>query len=220
MIDLVVLVVSVALVDSLNPTTIVPALYLATGPRAVSGILGFAGGVFVVNMLGGTVVLVLGHRLADLAWRPSQNSLHLGELVLGLFAIAGSSVLWRRRDRVGALLARAESGMHRAAPIAGASLAAVELPTAFPYFAVVAAVMTANQSLVAQIMLLVLFNVVFLAPVIAIAVLRAVAGHRAVDLLTAARSLILRHAGTLVASLVLFFGIALVTLGIVGLVPR
>lgn len=217
MIDLVVLVVSVALVDSLNPTTIVPALYLATGPHAVRSVLGFAGGFIAVNVLGGIAVLVLGHKLADLVPRPSQGHLHVGEVVLGLVAIAGAGVLWHRRRSVGAGFARTESGAHRVAPLAGATLAAVELPTAVPYLAVIAAVAAANEPFAAQLALVVTFNVLFLAPVLAIAIVRAVAGQRAVALLTQARSLALRYAGALVAGLVLVVGIVLVTLGAVGL---
>src|SRR5207253_11148571 len=56
---LVFLVVSVGLVDSLNPSTIAPALYLATGKNAVRSLAGFTAGVFGFNLAGG-VVLLLG----------------------------------------------------------------------------------------------------------------------------------------------------------------
>ena len=217
MIALVVLVLSVALVDSLNPSTIVPALYLATGARPVRAVLGFAAGFFAVNMAGGVVVLLLGHRLARYVPHPSHGVLHAGEVALGLGAIAGSAVLWRRRDRVDAAFARAEARVTRAAPLAGATIAAFELPTALPYFAVIAALAASSQRLATDIVLLLVFNLVYLAPVIAIAVVRALAGERAVGLLTQARELVLRRAGAVLAGLVLAVGLALLVIGTIGL---
>jgi cytochrome c biogenesis protein CcdA len=214
--DLAVLVVSVALVDSLNPGTIVPALYLATGPHAVRAVLGFAAGFFAVNVAGGVAALLLGHELAGHVPHPSQGQLHAGEVVVGLLAIAASGVLWRQRHGVGAAVATVETRVTRVAPVAGATIAAAELPTALPYFAVIAALAGSEEPTVALIGLVVLFNVIFLAPVVAVALLRALAGPRAIDLLTRARRLLLRYAGVLAALVVLVLGIALVALGVVG----
>jgi len=214
---LVVLVVSVALVDSLNPTTIVPALYLATGPRPVRAVLGFAAGFFAVNMAGGAAVLLLGHRFARYVPHPSHHVQHIGEVVLGVIAVAASAVLWHRRHRVDAAFARAETRVTRAAPLAGATLAAVELPTALPYFAVIAALAASAQRLPTDILLLLVFNIIYLAPVFAIAVVRALAGERAVDLLTRAREIVLRRAGAALAGLVLVVGLALLVIGAIGL---
>jgi hypothetical protein len=49
LLELVALVVSVGLADSLNPSTIGPALYLATGPTAVRNVVEFTVGVFLVS---------------------------------------------------------------------------------------------------------------------------------------------------------------------------
>lgn len=216
MTDLVVLVVSVGLVDSLNPGTIVPALYLATGPRAVRAVLGFAAGYFAVNVCGGVAALLLGHELAGHVPHPSQGRLHAGEVVVGLIAIAAAGVLWRRRHGVVTAVAGVETRVTGVAPVAGATIAAAELPTALPYFAVVAALAGSEEPTVALIGLVVLFNAIFLAPVVAIALLRASAGPRAVDLLARARSALLRYAGVLAALAVLVLGVALVAIGLVG----
>jgi cytochrome c biogenesis protein CcdA len=217
MTGLAVLVVSVALVDSLNPGTIVPALYLATGPRAVRAVLGFTAGYFAVNVLAGAAALVLGHKIAGHVPHPSQAHLHDGEVVAGLLALVASAVLWRRRHGVEEAVASVETRITRVAPVAGATIAAAELPTALPYFAVIAALAGSDQPMAGLIGLVVLFNMIFLAPVVAIALLRALAGPRAVDLLTQARRLVLRHAGTLAALVVLVLGIVLVVLGVVGM---
>ena len=116
-----------------------------------------------------------------------------------------------------ASFARVEVGAHRFAPLAGFTIMAVELPTAFPYFAVIGGLAASNQAIAVQVALLVVFNVVFLAPVIAIAVVRAFAGPRAEHLLARIRGLVLRHAGVVVAVLVLTVGAVLAALGAVGL---
>jgi cytochrome c biogenesis protein CcdA len=215
-IDLVVLVVSIALVDSLNPATVMPALYLATAPRPVRAILGFAAGFFAVNVAGGIVALGLGHRLAGVVPRPGADLQHWVELVTGVAAILASGILWRSRDRVNAGFARMQLGAHRMAPLAGAALAVIELPTSLPYFAAIAALAASDQPAAVQISLLVLFQVIFLAPVVAIAAVRALAGPRAVEALARVRAFVLRYAGAAVAALVLGLGIALVVLGGVG----
>ena len=53
MVRLVGIVISIGLADSLNPTTIAPALYLATGERARGRVAEFTAGVFAVYFLGG-----------------------------------------------------------------------------------------------------------------------------------------------------------------------
>jgi len=217
MTGLVVLVVSVALVDALNPTTVVPALYLATGPRPVRSVLGFAGGFLAVNVTLGVAILVVGHRLAPHVPRPSQSHLHLAEVVVGLVAVVCAAVLWRRRRSVEAAVARTEHSVSRVAPLAGAILAAVELPTALPYLAAIAALAASHEPLAAQIVLIVVFNLIFLAPVFAIAMVRALAGPRAAGWLEQARLLFVRQAGAVVAILVLVIGVALLVAGAAGL---
>jgi hypothetical protein len=59
--------------------------------------------------------------------------------------------------------------------------------------------------------------VIFLAPVLAIALLRAVAGPRAIEHLTRARGFVLRYAGVAAALVVLALGIALIVLGVAGM---
>jgi cytochrome c biogenesis protein CcdA len=216
-IDLVVLVVSVACVDSLNPGTIVPALYLATGRRAVGAVFGFAAGFLVLNVVAGSIALVLGHRLAIQVPRPSQSHLHVAEVVLGLLAVAASTILWVRRRRIQQVVSLAEARTTRVAPLAGATIAAVEFPTALPYLAVIAALAASHEPTPALMGLVVLFNLIFLAPVVAIGVVRASAGPRTVDTLTRLRVFTARRAGDAVAVLVLGLGIVLLVLGLSGL---
>src|ERR1019366_174050 len=100
-------------------------------------------------------------------------------VVAGVLLIAGAALLWRRRDRLSA------RGMPRAGPqrkssvLLGATITAVELPTAFPYFAAIAAVAGSGLDPARQLLLLVIFNVCFVLPLIGIVVTLTFAGGRA-----------------------------------------
>jgi cytochrome c biogenesis protein CcdA len=61
-------------------------------------------------------------------------------------------------------------GSGGSALIAGASIAAVELPTALPYFAVIAGIVASSASVAQEIGLLVLYNVAFVLPLLASAI--------------------------------------------------
>lgn len=71
------------------------------------------------------------------------------------------------------------SGGGGSALIAGASIAAVELPTAVPYFAVIAGIVASSASVAQAIALLALYCAAFVLPRLAITVILLVAGERA-----------------------------------------
>ena len=103
--------------------------------------------------------------------------------------------------------------------IAGASIAAVELPTAVPYFAVIAGIVASSASLPQEIGLLTLYNVVVL-PLLAIIVVLLVAGDRADPWLEKAGAWLQRRWPVVLASLLLLVGSVLAVLGGTGLVKQ
>ncbi len=206
-----------AAADSLNPSTVIPSLYLATGPRPTASVLGFAAGFFTVNLAGGMAAFILGHRLAAFLPRPGEDVRHSVEVALGTVALGVAALLWHRRRRVSVGFEQANRRMRSVAPLAGATIALVELPTAFPYLAVVAAVAGSGAGLGAALAMLVLFNVVFLAPAFLFVVARAAAGQRAIVAMERARASMVRHAGALIAGIVLALGLVLLCIGTIGL---
>ena len=58
MLRLVGVVVTIALVDSLNPSTIGPAIYLASGERARRSVLEFTVAVLLTHLAGGVLLTV------------------------------------------------------------------------------------------------------------------------------------------------------------------
>jgi cytochrome c biogenesis protein CcdA len=221
MLRLIGIVVSIGLADSLNPTTIAPALYMAEGKRAVARVVQFTVGVFAVYLIGGVLVLLgPGELIIDAVSRPGRTVRHVIEIVAGVAMVIAGAVLWRKRNS----LKRAEPDRRRfdtrSSAILGATITAVELPTAFPYFAAIATVVGSGVSLTRQILLLVLFNVCFVAPLIAIAVVLAVAGDRAEALLTRVRDRFRANWPKLLAAVAVVAGLVVILLGISGLLSN
>jgi cytochrome c biogenesis protein CcdA len=212
-IALVALVVSIALVDSVNPTTVVPALYLATGRHPGRAVTGFAAGFFVVNVAGGLVVLAVGARAVDALPHVRDDALGASEIAVGVVAVVAGALLWHRRHAASARIGRSDELVRRVAPAAGAALAAVELPTALPYFAALALLTTSGQPAAVQVVLVLGFNLVFLAPVFVIAIVATLARRRT-EVLESVRLLVVRHSGAAAATLLSLVGLALIALGV------
>ena len=216
---LVALVLSVALVDSLNPSTMGPAVYLATRKHAVRILAGFTLGVFAVNVAAG-LVLTLGPGQAILAAVPNvgEDTKHVIELCLGLAALALVCLLWPLRHRVAHEVTPKKSLGHGSSLALGAGIALANLPTAFPYFAVIAVIIGSASSLATQASLIVLFNIVVITPLLAILAISIHPGEHGSTVLGYMRTKLDRWSPTLIPLVVLLFAVALLLLGGIGLV--
>ena len=213
------LVLSVALADSLNPSTIGPALYLAASGKRVLKVAQFTIGVFGVNFLAGVGLTIgPGRLLLSLVPHPRGTVKHIIELVAGLVLLVAAVALWQGRRHLARRQLPMSSSGGGSALVAGASIAAVELPTAAPYFAVIAAIVASSANLVGEIVLLVIFNVAFVLPLLAIIAVLLRAGERAHDWLEAGANWLQRRWPVIVAMLLLLEGAVLDVLGGAGLV--
>jgi cytochrome c biogenesis protein CcdA len=219
MLRLAIAAISVGLADSLNPSTAGPALYLATVPKPASRVAQFTAGVFAVNLAAGLVLTIgPGRLLLGLVPHPQRTVRHVIELVAGVLLLTSAVALWVGRRS----LARRELPMRSAgggsALITGASIAAVELPTGFPYFAVIAAIVGSSASVPLEIGLLALYNVAFVLPLLAILVVLLIAGERANRRLQQGGAWLQRRWPVVLAGLLLLVGGGLTMLGGTGLV--
>ena len=77
--------ISVGLADSLNPSTVGPALYIATGRQRVWRVTQFTIGVFSVSVVGGVVLTIgPGRLLLGLVPHPQGTVRHVIELAAGV----------------------------------------------------------------------------------------------------------------------------------------
>jgi cytochrome c biogenesis protein CcdA len=211
------LVVSIGLADSLNPSTIGPALYLATGERARGRVAEFTLAVFAVYLLGGiAVALGPGQLVLSLVQRPSDEARHGIEVGVGVAMVIGAGLLWYHRRRLARREAPDFNPHGRSSAVLGATITAIEFPTAFPYFAAIAAVVGSGVGVPRQLFLLLLFNLCFVLPLIAIVATLTFAGPRAERMLAAGRAFLERHWPVVLAVLALLAGVFVILLGVTG----
>jgi cytochrome c biogenesis protein CcdA len=209
--------ISIGLADSLNPSTLAPALYLAAGERARERVSEFTVAVFLVYLVGGVAIaLGPGQLLLSLVPHPRHIVAHIIETTVGVALMASGMIVWRHRRG----LAQRESPnldpRGKSSWLLGATITAVELPTAFPYFAAIAAIVGSGVGIVKQLVLLLLFNVCFVLPLVGIVATLMLAGDRAQQLLCAGRQVLQRHWPTLLAGVALAAGAFVVLLGATG----
>ena len=218
MLAFIALVVSIGAADALNPSTLGPALFYAVGPHGRRDVAGFTLGVFAVSLAGGLALTFgPGQALLTRVSKPSPHTVHLIELIAGVAALPLAAVLWHARARVGARLARSNQKSGRSALLLGAGIMAVELPTAIPYFAVIAAIVESGHSDSTQIVLLLLFNAAFVAPLVLLLVILTLAGARGAQIAARARVQLDLWAPRIAPAALVIASIVLLTLGVIGL---
>ena len=220
MIRLAGIVISIGLADSLNPTTIAPALYLASGDRPREHIARFMLGVFLVYLIGGVAVaLGPGQLLLSLIPHPDAAGRQGLEVGVGALLLIVGGLVWRNRQALAARevprFVREPRG--RSSTLLGATIMAVELPTAFPYFAAIAAIVGSGEGVIRQLILLLLFNVCFVLPLLCILGTLWVAPDRAQERLSRARLFLHRHWPRLLGGLMLLVGVFVILTGATGL---
>ena len=221
MLRLAALVFTVGLADSLNPSTVGPALYLTTGSHRVVRVATLTAGFFTVNLVAGLVLTVgPGRLIVGLVPHPRRTLVHALELVAGIALVAAAFALWLARRRLARRALPMRGGGRRSAWVAGASIAAIELPTAAPYLAVIAAVAASSASVPETIAMLTVFNVAFVLPLLAIIALLLLAGPRADPLLEKCGAWLQRSWPVVLASLLLVVGGGLTVTGAVGLISQ
>ena len=219
MLRLTALVISIGLADSLNPSTIAPALFLATGKHARRHVAEFTVGVFAVYLLGGlAIALGPGQLILSLVPRPDAEDRDVLEIVAGVAIVTAAIFLWAYRGRLAERQVPTPNPEGRSSAVLGAVITAIELPTAFPYFAAIAAIVGSGFGVVRQALLLVLFNVCFVLPLLGILATLAFAGERSEQMLAWGRQRLEARWPAVLAGLALLAGAFVILLGATGLV--
>jgi cytochrome c biogenesis protein CcdA len=125
-------------------------------------------------------------------------------------------MLWRHRHRLAQRDTPKLDPRGKSSWVLGAAITAVELPTAFPYFAAIAAIVGSGVGPARQLMLLILFNVCFVLPLLGIMATLVLAPGRSSELLAIGRNFLERHWPTVLAGLAMAAGAFVVLLGATG----
>jgi cytochrome c biogenesis protein CcdA len=221
MLRLIGVVVSIGIADSLNPTTIAPALYLGAGNGARERVTEFTLAVFAVYLIGGIIIaLGPGQLVLSLVPKPSTDTKHVLECIAGAAMLIAALMLWRHRDRLSDRQLPHVDPEGKSSAILGATITAVELPTAFPYFAAIAAIVGSGLNPAKQVFLLVLFNVCFVLPLLGIVATLWLAGDQAERYLSIGRNFLQRHWPVILSGLALIAGFFVLALGATGFASK
>ena len=221
MLRLIGLAVSIGLADSLNPSTIAPGLYLAMGQRPRSTLIQFTLAVLAVNFLGGVAIaLGPGEALLALVPKPGATTRYILETLAGAVILVSAVMLWLKRKSLARRQLPSPDPKGKSGLLLGLTISAVELPTAFPYFVWIAAVVGSVFAPGRQLFLLGLYNVAFVLPLILMILTVTIAPDRAGQILGRARDWLQRRWPPLLAGLALIVGLFVITLGITGLTGR
>jgi cytochrome c biogenesis protein CcdA len=211
-------VVVIALADSLNPSTIAPGLYIASGQRPRRRVLQFTAAVFVVHLAGGIILLIgPGQLLLSLVNELSETGRSLLELGAGVVMAIAALIFWRRRRQLADKDLPDPNPKGRSSVILGATIMVVELPTAFPYFGAIAAILGSGGSRAPQILALLIYNTCFVLPLIAILATLLLVSDQADATLNRWRDRLERRWPAVLAVLLLGLGIVVMAFGATGL---
>lgn len=184
MLQLILLLVPIALVDSLNPTAIGTIILLLTTqrplPRTIAAILGF---LAVYLVFGLAVVFGAGALINQIgAWvgevfRNPPPILYIIQLVIAFGLIYYAWRLFRKDQHAGEEGGEKRSAKTLSLPksltpmatfILGIGLNASELPTALPYLAALERIVNTGVSQVEAVLALIVYNLIFILPLVAI----------------------------------------------------
>jgi cytochrome c biogenesis protein CcdA len=217
MLRLIGIVISIGLADSINPSTVAPALYMAVQPGPRRPLAQFTAGVFIVYFVGGLVIaLGPGELVLSLVPKPDLVVRHVLEVLAGVALLVVAALLWAHRNRLGRKQLPTFSTQSRGSWLLGATIMAVELPTAFPYFFALAAVVAWPGDIANKILLILLFNVCFIMPQLAMLALLSLAGPRAEIELARVSAFLQRRWPVLLAVVAVVAGLITIGLGATG----
>ena len=185
MLKLGVTVVAVALPDCINPSLIGGELFVATGPRPRRRTATFTLAAWAVTFVFGVAfALGLGDLILSVLPKPSATVKYALITAAGLVLVIGGAAVWIHRKALASAEPAGDRRKARGSPAAiGAGIAGLELLTAFPYFAAIALIVGSGVSNPAKLSLLGIYCVIYTLPLIAIAVLFALMGKRAENVL-------------------------------------
>jgi cytochrome c biogenesis protein CcdA len=139
------------------------------------------------------------------------------EVIAGVAMLSASALLWRYRRQLAERATPSVDPSGRSSWVLGATIAALELPTAFPYFAVIAAVVGSDIAIAKQVVLIAVYNLCFIAPLLGILVTLELGGENTARLLARARGVIEREWPTVLAVVAFVAGLIVLLLGATGI---
>ncbi len=222
MLSLAIVVVAIALPDSLNPSLIAADLFLVAEQNPRRRTIAFVLAVWTVTFVFGlALALGLGDLILSLVPKPGARLKYELITAAGLVLVAGGTVVLIRRKALASTEpspgAAATDSAKGSPVLLGAGIGGLELLTAFPNFAAIAMIVGSSVSSAYKVFLLVLYCVVYTLPLIGIAAVCVVMGQRAASVLRPVMEFVGRFWPIVVGPLAVAVGIGVAAFGIARL---
>lgn len=222
MAELVLVLTPIALLDSTSiiPLCIVVLVILLGGTSPLFRSTALLAGIFITYLVCGLLVLFGLQSVFDTinayalkVWQDPNIEELIFQIFIGLvLVVLGLRIV---RDREQQTEKTAPTAMTASqAFLAGAGMTIVGLPGAVPYLAAIDLILRSDQTTGQEVMVLVVYNIVFVAPLAAVVVLSLVVGERSQHLLHSIRSFFDRWGQRLIVSLMLLLGALLIVDGV------
>lgn len=212
------LVASIGAADAINPSTVIPALWLAGTPTA-GGLGSYTLGVFAVYLAGGLALVFGPGPVLIAALRHIGGPLeHVLLMAIGMLALVFALIAWRARDQSRGEPRARRSHTRLSGFLLGAGIMAIELPTAFMYFGAISAILADHVAALTAISLLLAYNAIFVGPLVVLFAVRRLAATRAERWIAAGEARLRRLGQLALSGVAGAAGTALLTVGLVGLI--
>ncbi len=222
MAELVMVLTPIALLDSTSiiPLCIVILVILLGGPSPLFRSTALLAGIIVTNLVCGLLVLFGLQSVFDAinayalkVWQDPNTEELIFQILIGLvLCVLGLRIARARKQQTEKT---APTGMKASqAFLAGATMTIVGLPGAVPYLAAIDLILRSDQTTRQEVMVLVVYNIVFVSPLAAIVALRLVLGERSQRLLHSIRGFFDRWGQRLIVCLMLVLGALLILDGV------
>ncbi len=222
MAELVLVLTPIALLDSTSiiPLCIVILVILLGGPSPLFRSTALLAGIFVTYLVCGLLVLFGLQSVFDAinayalkVWQDPNTEELVFQILIGfVLLVLGLRIARARGQQTEEKALTAMTA--RQAFLAGAGMTLVGLPGAVPYLAAIDLILRSDQTTRQEVMVLVVYNIVFIAPLAAIVALRLVLGERSQRLLHNIRGFFDRWGQRLIVSLMLVLGALLIMDGV------
>ena len=222
MAELVLVLTPIALMDStsITPLCIVVLAILLGGPSPLFRSTALLASVFLSYLAVGLLVLFGLQSVLDTinayaleVWQDPNTEELILQILIGFVLVVAGLRIGRGRKQQTEEEAATEVTASQAF-LAGAGMTIVGLPGAVPYLAAINLILRSDQTTRQEVMVLVVYNIVFVAPLAAIVALSLVLGERSQRLLHNIRGFFDRWGQRLIVSLMLVLGALLIMDGV------
>ncbi len=218
-------IITLALIDSLNPSTIAAQIFLLALKKPISRVVSFILGTFVMyTAFGFIIVFILGEPIKGFFYELGSTD-YLILLAIGIALIAVGTILgWKRyigkegRSKSEGYVKKAMAPMMAMLktlnPVHtfffGMASTAFDLPTSAFYFVALASLLEAGVGPFETTSLLILYNLLYILPLIVILLIYMIARDRSGPFMNRINKLIGEWSGRLVISILICIGVILV----------